>query len=89
MHREIEAARLRRQDEHNRDIVHAWHVVAIYASTRKHGRLPDVKRLLSQSKEQGGGSQQTVGQLRSALALLSAQYGPPVKWGPTTDTAMN
>jgi hypothetical protein len=78
---------LRRNDEFDRDVVQAWRVVAIYAQSMKNGRLPDIRKFLSSHTAGAQGEErQSVGQMRGALAILSAQYGIPVKWGPKGET---
>jgi butyrate kinase len=77
---ELEVAELRRQDEHNRNVVLAWHGVAIYVDAMNRGRLQDVRGWLSE----GPGSAprpQTAKQHRAVLELLSAQHGIPLRKG--------
>lgn len=69
---------LRRQDEHDRDVVLAWHAVAIYTDAMSHNRLSDVRKWLSRRDQVQG---QSVSQQRAMLSILSAQYGYPVRWG--------
>lgn len=79
LHREAAVWRERRRDEHDRDVVQAWHAVAIYLKAMASGRLAGVKEWLAPRGVSS--SQQTTGQMKSTLAILSAQYGYPVKWG--------
>lgn len=75
----MEAAKGRRQDEYNRDVTQAWHIVRFYAEMRSQKRMPDLKKYLAGASS--APPLQSVGEQRATLAMLSAQYGYPVKWG--------
>jgi hypothetical protein len=87
---EIEAARLRRIDQMNAAIFHAWQIENIKALTKKTERkvgkktqikitLPKLEKLLIPDQEK---KHQTVGEMRGALAVLSARTGFPLKKAP-------
>ena len=84
MRREIEAARLRQHDRMNESIYLAWWVEHIRLSTkvtrsksRTTKKIVDLKKvLLSEPKTT---KQQHVEQMKGALAVLSAQYGIPLR----------
>lgn len=61
--------------------MHAWHTVAFYTHVKAKGKLPDVKQFLSGGQPSESTEGQSLGQQRGVLAILSAQYGYPVKWG--------
>lgn len=67
-------ARLRRDDDYDRDVIHAWQVIRIYVQTKAKKRLPELKTLLSRHR---GRTQeaQTVGQQRALVAMLHEAHG--------------
>jgi hypothetical protein len=66
---ELEAIRLRRKDEFERDVALAWHVEAL----RRQKALPKLERLLATQVKQSAKEQ------RQMLQILSAQYKIPLK----------
>lgn len=60
------------RNEFNRDVSIAWHMAAL----QRQKKLPALKTLLRQGER---GEQQTASQHRAALAVLSEQYGLPLR----------
>jgi hypothetical protein len=56
----------------------AWHVVAIWAQTRSKKKLPPLASLLVREGT-GPSPKEKVAKMRSALDILSAQYGIPLR----------
>lgn len=63
-------ARLRRQDDQNRDMVLAWHTAAL---TRVE-KMPKLETLLQLPKRR-----QTLAEQREVIRLLSKRYGIPLR----------
>lgn len=63
-------ARLRRQDDQNRDMVLAWHTAAL---TRVE-KMPKLEALLQLPKRR-----QTLAEQREVIRLLSKRYGIPLR----------
>lgn len=81
---EIEAARLRRIDQMNRDIHLAWQIESIKRQVKeqKVGKktkviMPELKKLLIPDEEKK--ALQTPGQMRGVLQQLSMRYGIPLR----------
>jgi len=68
----VEVARLCRQDAADRDITLAWHVEALH----RQKKLPSLKTLV---RRVGVSVRQSAVQMRSALSVMSAQYGIPIR----------
>jgi len=87
--REFEAARLRRADARDRDIVAAWRVNQIRVLTENHKRLPDLEGLLR--KAAGGPAAAAAAGLvgpdgrpapaaqKAALEAIGRKFGIPVR----------
>lgn len=73
---EFKAAKLRATDRYNRDVQSAWLGAALNRAP-KNKKLPALKSLLAQATNKP----QSVDELRSALAVMSGQYGIPMKDG--------
>lgn len=71
----MEAARLRRQDDVIRDLALAWHTAAF----QRQKKLPSLQRLVRQVAARTPGPPQSPAQLKSALSVLSEQYGIPLR----------
>lgn len=76
LYREFAAARMRAKDEHVKSMALARNIVAIYAMSRAKKRVPSLQELVGDLG--GPDKKQTVGQIRSALHVLSGQYGIPL-----------
>jgi hypothetical protein len=74
---EFEAARLQREDEHDRDVVLAYHIVHIYVKTQNDKRMPTLSTLLHGARRSSG--RQSIAAQRSALQMLSQKYGIPLR----------
>jgi hypothetical protein len=72
----MEAATLRRVDEHNRDVRLAWMTVSIAAETWAKRRLPDLQGLLSSN---GPARPQSLAEQRAVLELLAQRLGRPLQ----------
>lgn len=79
LHWEFEAAAERSRQEFERDTVQAFQTVKVWALTRAKKRMPKLESLLPKSRRSS--VQQTTGQMKTALALLAAQYGFPLRSG--------
>jgi hypothetical protein len=69
--REMEAARLRQQDEADRVIALAWHIEAL----RRTKKLPALRTLLKETAQRP----QTLAQQKAVIHILSAQMGIPLR----------
>ena len=70
-------ATLRRQDEADRDIALAWHIVAIDAKARHDKRLPRLETLLS--RETAVARPQSVASMRQAMLLFAEAHNAALK----------
>lgn len=77
MYREFAAARERARDDYRRDVTLAWNIVRVYIKTKNDKRMPSVQQLLG--SEGRTKDRQNVAQLKSALTILSGQYGIPLR----------
>jgi hypothetical protein len=76
--REFAAARRRRTYEAGRDVTVAWHAVRLWLEVNNKKRLPSLESQLP--KVDGSAPRpQSSSQLRSALVVLSEQYGIPLR----------
>lgn len=76
--REFEAARIRSQHEHDRDVRLAWYSEAL-ARTK---RLPKLAGLLSRTRApEFTGRTQTSEQMRAAVLVIAGQFGLRVTRG--------
>lgn len=71
---EFEAARLRREDEFNRDVRQAWLGVAIYGSAMSTGKMPAIEQFLV-GEAHGSGRDDMVAKLHA----LAEMTGFPLK----------
>ncbi len=62
----------KQQDEHDRDVILAWHIMHIKVKTQNDKRMPSLKSLLSRG--QGGSKDQ-----KSVLYQVAGQLGLEVK----------
>jgi len=77
--REFDAAHLRHQDEHDRDMTLAWAVVQIYVRTTNDKRMPELASLLSDSgKKAARRHRQSDAELDAMMRLMSARTGIPL-----------
>lgn len=79
--REMDAARQRRQDDLERDLVLAWQIKRMELETEHLKRLPDLASLLRQMRTVPAARppQQTEAQMRAQIYMLSQYLGIPVK----------
>lgn len=71
----------RLEDEQDRDIAQAWHIVHLYVKTKNDKRLPALSSVLPQRQPP---RPQTVGEKKHVLRILSEQYGLKMRKKPPT-----
>jgi len=79
LYREFAAANARRRNEANRDARLAYLAVAMWATATTKHRLPPLDRYLIPRDPAPAGPEAQAAKLRSALHVLSAQYGIPLR----------
>lgn len=67
---------LTRRDERDRDLVHAWWIVNLAATTWSKGRVPDLQGLLS---HRPAARPQSMEEQRAILQQLSQRLGRPLR----------
>lgn len=77
MSAEFEAARLQREDAHDRDVLLAYRIVHIYVKTKNDKRMPNLSTLLHGAQRSSG--RQSAAAMRAALHALSQQHGIPLR----------
>jgi len=80
LYREFAAENARRRDQANRDARLAWLAVAIWATTTTKKRVPPLKDYLIAAQAAVVTRADRAAQHRSALQLLSEQYGIPLRY---------
>jgi len=82
--RRFEAARLKSVDDYRRDVTQAWNFARCYAMVKSKKGLPPLKKLLEEVKDKDAikGDRQDAKQIKSALSVLSQQYGIPLRKAP-------
>ncbi len=75
LHRELQAAGLRLQDESDRDLALAWHG-ELFSRQKKLESLPT---LLKRTRVSKGGEKKSAGQMLASMQILAAQYKIPLR----------
>lgn len=75
--REMEAAKLRRADDMDRDLILAWQIERVRILAANKHALPPIRQLLDEMHQTS--DRQTPEQLKTQLTILSQQLGIPLR----------
>ena len=87
LYREFAAENARRRNQANRDARLAWLAVSMWATATSKRKMPKLETYLITAEAAADAPTAKFAKLRSALSVLSAQYGIPLR--PHTKTSEN